>query len=461
MKDGDLTLGDGGLGEEFGSANYSASLGRISGKLLSANLVRNGVDLTFRNFAADPDILYLDITNKKLGINTSSPAYEIDLSADFRTKSYIATSQAQIANIVINAPNTVSTVVGALQIAAADKDTPILFHRITTDNLEIRANYIGGLNNSSVVLDPNGAGTIELKTTTNVVGDVGVSGNILVSGNLAAAGTVIVGDTPYDTVSVTPSFNQGINTGTDNAYDLGNSSKRWANVYVEDWTTVNNLLPNTISVNSQELIDGVINKIYPQTTNTDTNILPSSGITYIEDLKFQGSVITNLDSRVLTGTPGVLSIYNVGLGYVDGVATSATGTRFNITTTGGGALSTISAVDNITAYIGQGNIALYQGGLALGGSFSVSGYTETQGMEFTSTGAGYLQFDGTGGVALPYGTTAQRPASPEVGDTRWNTDAGYLECFDGSIYIIATGPGQTINRNKMEDLGNIWTLILA
>jgi len=461
MRDGDLTLGDGGLGEEYGSVNYSASLGRIGGKLLSSNLVRNGVDLTFRNYAADPDILYLDVTNKKIGINTSSPAYEIDLSADFRTKNYIATSQATIANIVFTAPNTVSTVVGALQIAAADKDTPILFHRITTDNLEIRANYIGGLNNSSVVLDPNGAGTIELKTTTNVTGDVGVSGNILVSGNLSAAGTVTVGDTPYDTVSVTPSFNQGINTGTDNTYDLGSSTQRWANVYVEDWTTVNNLRPNTVSVNSQELIDGVINKIYPQTTNTDTAISPSSGITYIEDLKFQGNVITNLDNRVLTGTPGVLSVYNVGLGYVDGVATSASGTRFNITTTGGGAIATISAIDPITSYIGQGNIALFQGITALGGSFSVSGYVESSGMSLASTGAGYVQFDGTTGVSLPSGNTAQRPTSPEVGDTRWNTDLGYLECFDGSVYIIATGPGQTINRNKMEDLGNIWTLILA
>jgi hypothetical protein len=319
---------------------------------------------------------------------------------------------------------------------------------------------IGSLSNSNIVLDPNGSGTVELQATTNATGDVAVTGNITIGGNLVGRGTITVGDSPYDTVSVTPDLTQSILPGADAAYDIGSTSMRWGSMYVPDWKQVNNLAPYRINVSDQTLIDGVANKISGTQSNEDISISPDSGITQIEQLRFNGSVITNLVNSGLTGTPGVLSIYNPGLGYTDGQVISLAGTRFNITTTGGGAISTISAVDNISAYIGQGVFALIQGSNT-SAQFTVSGYTSTNPMTFAGTGTGYLQFTGDGAISLPSGPTAERPTNPEVGDTRWNTDLQYMECFDGSTYIIATGPGETINRAKMEELGNIWTLILA
>ena len=82
-------------------------------------------------------------------------------------------------------------------------------------------------------------------------------------------------------------------------------------------------------------------------------------------------------------------------------------------------------------------------------------------LTFASTGIGYVKFAGTSGVVIPSGTTAERNISPEPGDTRWNTDLGYLECYDGSVWIISTGPGITIGVEDMQDLGNIYTLILG
>jgi len=43
--------------------------------------------------------------------------------------------------------------------------------------------------------------------------------------------------------------------------------------------------------------------------------------------------------------------------------------------------------------------------------------------------------DDTGYLTFPVGTTAQRPASPVAGMVRFNTSLGYLECFNGSIWI--------------------------
>ena len=53
--------------------DYVSALGRISGKLLSENLERQGVDLTFRNEQYDPDLLYLDVTNMRIGIEGAPP----------------------------------------------------------------------------------------------------------------------------------------------------------------------------------------------------------------------------------------------------------------------------------------------------------------------------------------------------------------------------------------------------
>lgn len=77
------------------------------------------------------------------------------------------------------------------------------------------------------------------------------------------------------------------------------------------------------------------------------------------------------------------------------------------------------------------------------------------------TGTGYLKINGTNAMVVPSGTDAERPASPEVGATRWNTDQQYLECYDGSVWVVSIGSGPIVTVNDMNDLGNIYTLILG
>ncbi len=50
------------------------AIGRISGSVLKANLTRNGTDLAF-----ETNLLYLDVTNSRIGIGTSSPSTELDV----------------------------------------------------------------------------------------------------------------------------------------------------------------------------------------------------------------------------------------------------------------------------------------------------------------------------------------------------------------------------------------------
>ena len=80
-----------------------------------------------------------------------------------------------------------------------------------------------------------------------------------------------------------------------------------------------------------------------------------------------------------------------------------------------------------------------------------------------STGIGYYNFLGTNAVVVPSGTTAEQRSNPEVGETRWNTDEGYLECWDGTVWNLSIGPtGETdVTVELVEERNYIWNLILG
>ena len=83
---------------------------------------------------------------------------------------------------------------------------------------------------------------------------------------------------------------------------------------------------------------------------------------------------------------------------------------------------------------------------------------------FSSTGLGYYKFAGTAGVVIPAGTDAQRPVTfgpAQAGATRWNSEQGFVEVWDGTEWIISTGPGIEVLEGDMIELGNIYSLILA
>jgi hypothetical protein len=77
------------------------------------------------------------------------------------------------------------------------------------------------------------------------------------------------------------------------------------------------------------------------------------------------------------------------------------------------------------------------------------------------TGIGYYQFAGTNGMVIPAGDNSQRRVSPEVGETRWNTEEAYLECYDGAVWAVSTGGGIDVTVEIMEDLGHVYTLMLG
>jgi hypothetical protein len=124
--------------------------------------------------------------------------------------------------------------------------------------------------------------------------------------------------------------------------------------------------------------------------------------------------------------------------------------------TTGNTITSIQSNDALVIDSASGDVQLENLEINLG---TITNLNNTP-LVISSTGIGYVKINDTNGMRIPVGTDAER-TSPEIGDTRWNTDQGYLECFDGSVYQVSTGGGRVITRPIMEEFGHIYSLIFG
>ena len=69
------------------------AIGRISGSVLKANLTRNGTDLAF-----ETNLLYLDVTNSRVGIGTSEPSTALHVNGTVTASAITGLASATITN---------------------------------------------------------------------------------------------------------------------------------------------------------------------------------------------------------------------------------------------------------------------------------------------------------------------------------------------------------------------------
>jgi len=85
----------------------------------------------------------------------------------------------------------------------------------------------------------------------------------------------------------------------------------------------------------------------------------------------------------------------------------------------------------------------------------------TDDLTFSSTNLGYWKISSSNGVVVPFSTTEDRPATAQVGDTRWNTTTELLEVWNGNEYISAAGLEDTVTAAEFDDLITEYTLIFG
>jgi hypothetical protein len=352
-----------------------SQLGRIGGQLLTDNLLRADVDI-----AVETSLLYLDVTNKRVGVKTSAPTHSLQVNGTTRAPDVIVDgTSARVNNVIINTNGSFSTLVGALNIVPTGGPTTIIEHeRVITNTLDINDNYIRGrITDRNFELRPNGIGTTNLNANTYIDEDLGVSGSIFAQQNVNIKGIFTIGDTAYDTLTVVPDFTQSIIPGDNDLYDLGTLAKKWRRLYVNNNNHIDGFISTTATVSDQIYMAG--NTISTLQSNDDLFVTSDEGTVTLESISIKDDTITNLLDSEIT---------------------------------------------------------------------------------IVHTGNGYLRFAGEFGFQLPAGTTAER-VGYEPGDTRWNTELDYLECFDGTVWQVATGGGIEITTEIMQDLGHRYTLIFG
>ena len=89
-------------------------------------------------------------------------------------------------------------------------------------------------------------------------------------------------------------------------------------------------------------------------------------------------------------------------------------------------------------------------------------------LTLATTGLGYVKFNGTTGLVVPFGNNAERNSSAVTGETRYNTEAGaglgFLEVYneaDGGAWQRAAGEGEEVTDVILKDLVDIYTLVLG
>ena len=181
------------------------ALGRISGPLLKSNLLRNGVDLAFEN-----DLLYLDVTNRRIGINTSTPSHELQVNGTTRSTTLQVTGSSTLGLINFTS-NTITSANDQINLIAGGSNPVVYQGKLQVGDLQLTSNVFSTLQtNQNIVLTTTGTGAVVVNSNLTVNGNVYTQGNMTVDGTVTIKGNITIGDADTDTIAITAGVNSDI-----------------------------------------------------------------------------------------------------------------------------------------------------------------------------------------------------------------------------------------------------------
>lgn len=503
-------------------------LGRISGPLLTRNLLRDGTDLAF-----ETSLLYLNVNSRTIGINTdTNTSRELFVNQQAQTTNLIVDTRSDIANFAITT-NQIQNAIASITISPNQSSNPqVTATQINTADLEFNNNSIFNHTlDSDINLVPSGSGQVVINSGMTV------NGNLHATGTITFDGDIQFGDSDTDNVVFSADINSNIipniaSNGT-TGFDLGTASKKWTAIYgnnVDSFLQLPNVKfqGNTISatVTDSDLVfngngTGGVNldtrlKI---TNNNISNVWASATTDLQKSIQLTPNGTGNLNlsattaltlpvgnntTRVMsqlgetrynsnsnlieawqpTGRVNMLGFYSdTRQAYITPELTPGANDNLLRFATAGTIKTTISSSTLTANSFQAGNVRLIgntfsnvntasdtflapTSGINLINSipFQDDTITNTTDSALTIRGTGvngYVKFAGTNAIRIPIGTTAERRPTPELAETRWNTDLGYLEIFDGTNWISSVGQQGAASYNDVLELSDVWAIILG
>ena len=276
------------------------AIGRISGQLLKSNLLRAGENLAF-----ETDLLYLDVVNSRIGIRTATPTVDLDVNGHTRSTNITVDNQLNIGDLHFTG-NTITSDSNTINFAAAAGEATVYHSRLQIDDLQLQGSTISTtVSNSSIELDPNGTGTVNIVANTNITGNLVVTGNVNATGNVVIGGNITIGDALTDNIVINASIRSDLVPETDNIYDLGSASYRWRAVYTGTLYTTSINVPS-LDVGNLMFRDNEITTTTGQDLYLDGN---GAGGVRLGNFKIVDNTITNVVSNAVS------QIVQSGTGY--------------------------------------------------------------------------------------------------------------------------------------------------
>jgi hypothetical protein len=376
------------------------AIGRISGSVLKSNLTRNGTDLAF-----ETNLLYLDVTNSRVGIGTSEPSTALEVNGTVTTSSITTAGGTTTGNFTFN--DSVELRLGTDADANIKHTGSDLNINETTGDIHIRT-YAND-KDVKITSDDGSGGTATYFLADGSTGEVKLYHYGTEVFNTSSTGAEITNTSTGDALLITTTEDSS-SAGPVIALKRNSSSPADADYLGQikfqgendaDQEIVYAKITGKIQDASDGTEDGIIefankkagsNVITARLRSDSLQLLNSTSLTVAGDATVTGSLIAD------------------GLSYPtsDGSAGQV------LTTDGSGTLSfaTISV-----------------------GDFTFNGSTmsapSNADMTFDNSGTGRYIFEGTSSLAVPNGTTAQRPTG-STGEIRYNSSTDAIEGYTTS-----------------------------
>jgi hypothetical protein len=237
----------------------------------------------------------------------------VDHNGDFRVGDLFYVNQETgnvtfaVSDFTINTENGVSFVTGG-------DTTYIDGTKIETGDWRISGNTV-----ETLTQDANfSAATGQI----NLNSDVAINGSLDVTGNVTIGGNITIGDEATDTIQIVAGIDSDITPKVDSTYSLGEESKIWNNLFVNQINLDNiiirdNFITTTDSNSNLELRANGTGTIYvPSNDVVLDQELRVYGTTNLDDLEIQGNVTqvgntTQTGNINLTGDIGITGNFTI------------------------------------------------------------------------------------------------------------------------------------------------------
>ena len=90
---------------------------------------------------------------------------------------------------------------------------------------------------------------------------------------------------------------------------------------------------------------------------------------------------------------------------------------------------------------------------------TITNTTTDANIVLNSTNNGYWKISGDG-LAIPWGDDSTRPANPELGMQRYNPQQGFMEVWNGTAWVNASGQSD-VDAFLMEEIADFWALVIG